>query len=83
MKGNRMFVINKNKKETRKRGCFYCADLVAEYVPKRKSHTRICPHDECPYHELDDFESFEQYVKAQGKTSITELLKALCVNRTL
>lgn len=40
-----------SKDDRKKRGCRYCAD--------RKSCW--CKHDECPYHELDDVETYEDY----------------------
>ena len=76
-------VLNRNKKETKKRGCWYCANMVVEQQEGARFATRYCPYDECPYHELDDYESYEQYFKAHGKTSITKLLKALCESKQL
>lgn len=55
-----MRVVDKNEKE--KRGCLYCHD----YKKVRGAKNRMCKHDECPYRELDEFESYEDYFKAQG-----------------
>jgi hypothetical protein len=52
------------RQEMRKRGCNYCTNVVKKkmgccYVYK-------CPHDECPYHELDAFDTYSQYIKSKG-----------------
>lgn len=48
------------KEEKEKRGCLYCRDY------KSKQGKRGCKHDECPYRELDEFETYEDYFKSQG-----------------
>ena len=55
-----MRVVDKNEKE--KRGCLYCLD----YKKVRGTKNRMCKHDECPFRELDEFESYEDFFKAQG-----------------
>lgn len=54
------------KKEKKKRGCLYCLD--------RKSGK--CKHDECPYRELDEYESYNDYLKSEIGI-FNELLKAV------
>lgn len=57
----------------RKRGCNYCADKVPRQVkPFRRSY---CPHDECPYHQLDGFNTYTEYLKSIHASNITEILK--------
>lgn len=48
-------------KERKKRGCRYCADAVGSK----------CPHAECPYHELDDIESFAAETLPGGKFAVS------------
>lgn len=45
--------------EKKKRGCFYCLDY------KSRHGKRVCIHEECPYHELDDFESYNDFIKSK------------------
>ncbi len=44
------------EKERRQRGCQYCLDHKG----------RKCKHEECPYHELDDVETYEEYLEKEG-----------------
>lgn len=44
--------------EALKRGCRYCADSV-----KKDGKIRRCIHEECPYHELDEFKTYHDYLK--------------------
>ena len=69
MKGNAMKKLNNSMKK--KRGCMYCADVVNV---EQRNH---CPYDECPYHELDGFDSYGQYLKKTNPLSVSKLMKAL------
>lgn len=55
-----MRVVGSAEKD--KRGCLYCLD----WIKVGKKRGVMCKHDECPYRELDDFETYEDYFKAQG-----------------
>lgn len=61
------------REEVKKRGCMYCADQVS---PTRE-YRRRCPHDECPYRELDGFETYDEYLKKSKKGGLARLLEAL------
>lgn len=61
-----MRVVGKDERE--KRGCIYCLDF------KGKTNRGKCKHDECPYRELDDYETYEDYFKSQS-TALTGLLE--------
>lgn len=70
--------------EYSKRGCEYCADnaghghKIFKYKSKRKSYLAVtikCPYDECPYHELDDFDSYADYLDSQRWTFPAERRK--------
>lgn len=65
-------------KEMNKLECIYCLDYTkrkAEPTSTKKSH--VCIHDECPYHELDAFDSYHKYLKSSASVSSikTALLK--------
>lgn len=53
-----------DKKERIKRGCIYCADSEA-HVHKHHS-TLLCKHETCPYHELDNYNTYESYLASKG-----------------
>lgn len=54
------------KKERKKRGCKYCLDYKKDK----------CKHAECPYHELDNYATYEKFFKDQEKKCpISEILK--------
>lgn len=55
--------------EKAKRGCYYCTDLTV------KNGRKACPYYECPYHELDEFENYGEYLKSKGSTTMTEILR--------
>ena len=55
--------------EMHKRGCIYCLDYTkrkAEPDSTKKSY--VCIHDECPYHELDPYKTYTQYLKSERST---------------
>lgn len=54
-------------KERIKRGCNYCTDQL---------RGRKCKHDQCPYKELDNFKTYEDYYKSTPEF-LTELLKGV------
>ena len=50
---------NTTPKERMKRGCYDCADKVSGYGA-------VCKHDVCPYSDLDDHDSYRDYIKSTG-----------------
>ena len=60
------------EKEQKKRGCSCCLDAVM-----KKSYygfvSRHCPFDECPYHELDEYDTYREYLK-HNKVDLGDLL---------
>lgn len=66
-----------HNKERVQRGCTYCTDAVIVSRKKGDYRNRKCPYDECPYHELDGFETYGDYLKSTGSTSLTVLFKEL------
>lgn len=63
-----MRVVEKNERD--KRGCLYCTD----YKNVGKGKGMMCKFDKCPYRELDDYETYEDYFKAKS-TALTGLLE--------
>ena len=59
--------------EKRKRGCVYCTD----YQSKKGKYGTIngCMHDECPYHELDKYEKYKDYLKHEAPKINLAILK--------
>ena len=55
-----------SKDEVKKRGCEYCMDSNKF---KTLGYQRSCKYDACPYHELDDYDTYDDYLKSE-----TELL---------
>jgi hypothetical protein len=53
------------EKETKKRGCRYCTDrfMHRNAYGSMQGH---CPHEECPYHELDKYDTYKEYLKKEG-----------------
>ena len=45
------------KDERRQRGCRFCLDYKG---------AKRCPHDKCPYTELDGYTDYEDYFNATG-----------------
>lgn len=62
------------QKEVTKRGCNYCMDMERHKVEKEYEngnkhmiYSKFCPHDRCPYRELDKFETYDDYMKVCKK----------------
>lgn len=68
--------VNLSRKH--KRGCGYCLD----YIPTRKvgktTKRARCPFDVCPYHELDKYKKYEEYVSSLSSFPIETLIAILC-----
>ena len=57
--------------EIEKRGCRYCDARTSE---KKYSY---CPHEECPYHELDKVKSYGEYIQKTNKSGLARALREL------
>lgn len=51
-----------------KRGCLYCLHVYKE--EKDGVVKTICPHDECPYHELDEFDTYSEYLRKRREKDV-------------
>lgn len=56
--------------EKRKRGCTCCHDVVLK--KKGKAFTVYCPHKECPYHVLDKYDSYEQFMASEDSKILVD-----------
>lgn len=64
-----------------KRGCGYCLDFIPwEKIGNTRTKSK-CPYDECPYHELDDVKTYEEYVDGVSDVPIAALMARLCSTR--
>lgn len=56
--------------EVKKRGCKCCEDVVYKWTMKRygtcttthRVKAPCCPYDECPYKELDKYDTYGEYL---------------------
>ena len=53
-------------KEMRQRGCILCQDF---------KRSRNCPYEECPYHDLDEFTTIEEFYDTLPPVDLRELFK--------
>lgn len=60
----------------KKRGCGYCLDFIPceKMLGRKKSK---CPYDECPYHELDEVNTYDEYVDGVSDLPIATLMAQL------
>lgn len=57
-------------REKMKRGCQYCKDMVA--IPRGMTSRTSCPHDECLYHVLDKYESYEEFMASEDSKILVD-----------
>lgn len=51
--------------EAIKRGCLFCAEMYMRCIGiKNPVRYRMCPYRVCPYHELDKYDSYEEYLQS-------------------
>ena len=62
--------------EQTKRGCKLCAD-VEKIAKKGKYPRRHCPYDKCPYHELDGFKTYKDYLISVSDDPVSNIIKEL------
>lgn len=68
---------NVTDKEKKKRGCIYCMDTLTAGSKQSTYYIgRFCPYEECPYHELDKYDSYGQYIKATDLRGFVKALEA-------
>lgn len=40
----------------------------------------MCPHDKCPYHQLDNCKTYDEYLNKNGGDSVSAILSSLGKN---
>lgn len=55
-------------KEIKKRGCKYCSAFCKDRYENK------CKHNVCPYPELDNYDTYNDYLKATKDTDFLEIL---------
>lgn len=64
-------------KEKKKRGCIYCMDTLTTGSKQSTYYVgRFCPHLRCPYHELDKYDDYGDYMKATDLNGFVKALEA-------
>ena len=56
--------------EKKKRGCNYCKDMELT-----RDHSGIrtgCKHNKCPYHALDNHDSYEEFMKSEDSRILVQ-----------
>jgi hypothetical protein len=65
-----------HNKERYQRGCDFCIDKVKCKTVANKQVMSRCPYDECPYHELDGINTYDEFLKASSSVGLLKLLDA-------
>ncbi len=66
------------KREKEQRGCMYCEDWVEGFEIKGKYIPGGCKHTQCPYHEMDNEKSYDEYLKhTKMDNTVYQFLKGL------
>ena len=50
-------------REMRQRGCEYCLDFGRARLEEGERICKVCKHDVCPHHELDNVKSYGAYLR--------------------
>lgn len=62
----------------RKRGCIYCLDHRFEkQTPIDTKRFHLCIRGVCPYHELDRFDSYYEYLQHKEESPLAQILKEI------
>lgn len=56
--------------EKKKRGCIYCKDMKP--TRNRGLIRTGCPFDECPYHVLDKYDTYEQFMASEDSRILVD-----------
>jgi len=66
-----------NNDDKRKRGCEFCQNVIPGHYEGNVYKSRRCPFEECPYHELDGSQSYEQFMLNTDSMGIVRALEAI------
>ena len=56
--------------EKKQRGCQYCFDMGKEHY--QGANRIACPHDECPYTVLDNYETYDQFMASEDSKILVD-----------
>lgn len=56
-----------NSKEKKKRGCECCTDCKRKKIKAETKYIILfmCSHDSCPYHELDKYDTYDDFLQSE------------------
>lgn len=63
-----------HNKERVQRGCIYCEEVMPPEKDGRNPRQRKCPHEECPYHQLDGMKTYGEYLDTISTEPIASFL---------
>lgn len=52
------------QQEMIQRGCWYCLDI--KRVRTGRDTRTHCTHEECPYHVLDKYKTYDEYIESDN-----------------
>ena len=58
-----------NNKEVKKHGCYDCLHQMSHRLSHRQVEY-LCPFEKCPYYELDDYSSYNDYLNEREEIDI-------------
>lgn len=62
-------------REINKRGCICCLDYRKQKRKKEDAkRTKMCIHSSCPYHELDPYETYDDFLKEHSGDDLKQVL---------
>ncbi len=71
---------NLKEAELKKRGCIYCIDCKKGKGSRGREKIRtglthhVCIYDSCPYHELDKYKRYSDYLKSNDSIPVNILI---------
>lgn len=74
------------KHEVKKRGCDYCVELECHRTEKKYATSsyfvmaKYCPHEQCPYTELDAYATYDEYLEHEKNVKIRRKRKKVVDN---
>lgn len=68
-----------SSREIDKRGCWYCLDFrkVVETPNGGKKKAKACIHRSCPYHVLDKYDHYSDYLKTKDTEGLNMILQKI------
>ena len=57
-------------REKKKRGCRYCHEM--KMINDHSNIRTNCPHDKCPYHVLDKYDTYEEFMASEDSKILVD-----------